>query len=159
MRDSASQLVPAGFHPTLITTYDTPALECALWVRYEISPAFIVDRFQLSQLHAEGRLGSPPSSYASSLRILGERDLEAPVGRTEESIVILKLSSGGKGNGKERETGTVILPLHMRYQTPVLERWDNQGVRKDLLDVGLREPMLFWACSGTLLARWEDDKS
>lgn len=146
----SSELVPAGFHPTLITEYTTTSADCPLYARYSIPPAFIVDRFQLAQLHAEGRLGSLPSIGKLTLSITGERDLEAPTGRTGESIVLLRLSEGGNYKGKGKERGTVVLPLHLRYQIPVDRRRNERGERMDLLDVGMEAPVLFWACPASI---------
>lgn len=142
----SSSLIPAGFHPTLITEYETTTSDCPLYARYTIPPAFIVDRFQLAQLHADGRLGSHGSTREITLSIMGERDLEAPSGKTGETVVVLRLTDGETPKGKERESGTVLLPLHMRYQIPVLRRRNERGERMDSLLVEMEEPVLFWTC-------------
>lgn len=142
-------LVPAGFHPTLRLSYDAPSVDCPLFARYRVPPAFIIDRFQLAQLHADHRLGSSSSSNSTTLSVTGERDLEAPVGRTGESIVVLRLSAAAKGKARERQEGSVELPLHVRYQLPVERRRNDQGERIDLVEIGMEEPVLFWACDAS----------
>jgi hypothetical protein len=149
---NASFLPGGGFHPTLSLTLSTPSTSCPLYALVALPPSFIADRFQLAQLHSEGRLGAyDPSS--STLNVLGERDLEAPVSRAANSSLLVRLRHAeDKGKGKEREEKErekkvleVEVPLHLRYQVPVQERWVD-GQRMDMLQVEMPWPIVFWAC-------------
>lgn len=148
----SATLAPAGFHPVLGIAFE-PSLEttCDLFAFVALPPSFIPDRFQLHQLHLEGRLGAyDPLSPSSSLVVSGSRDLEAPVSRAEGASVLLRLASGGKGKelAQEHEQGQseVHIPLHLRYQVPVAERWGLAGDRRDTLTVELDSPLVFYAC-------------
>lgn len=136
-----------GFHPVLsLTSSSAPlASQCALWAHLTFSPSFILDRFQLLQLHSEGRLGSPSVLNPSqTLQVVGDTDLEAPVSRAGGAEMLLRLRSE-----QERDRYTeVAVPLHVRYQVPVAQRWDSIGVeRLDRLPVELEWATIFWACA------------
>lgn len=142
----SAELIPAGFHPKLSVTVKAAASSCPLYLRHTLPPSFIVDRFQLSQLHSEGRLGAYELGE-STIVVRGERDLEGPLVRAGDASILLRLR-GGSVKGKEREVEgevEVEVPLHVRYQVPVQERWVD-GVRQDVLEVAMGWPVVFWAC-------------
>lgn len=138
MSSYSATLEADGLHPKLHVRYSLAdaAPSCPLYIHYSLPPSFILDRFQLSQLHQEHRFGHVAADGSQTLWILGERDLEAPVQRAGGAVVVARLE-GGKG--KERE---VVLPLHLRYQLPVETR---EGT-SELLSVGVDWPSLFWLC-------------
>lgn len=144
-----AHLIPAGLHPQLSISTTAPPCECDLYAHLPLAPSFIPDRFQLAQLHTEGRLGSyDPASSEGTLRVGGSRDLEGPLRGAEGSEVLLRLSEGRrdmKGKGREMEMVEVEVPLHLRYQRPVQERWVG-GERADTVQVELEWPRVFWAC-------------
>ncbi|ORY78421.1 PIG-X protein [Leucosporidium creatinivorum] len=147
MSYSAQLLPTGGLHPVLQLTLNAPPSACPLYLHLDLPPSFIPDRFQLAQLHSEGRLGAPSTS-AASLVVEGSRDLEGPSKGAEASGVLLRLREGGdaKGKGKEVLQETFELPLHLRYQPPVPRRWNEQGERVDSVRVELGWPTVFWAC-------------
>ena len=62
--------------------------------------------------------------------------------------MLLRLREGAedvKGKGKAPETMEVDVPLHLRYQRPVQERWER-GQRADMIEVELPWPRVFWSC-------------
>lgn len=160
-----SHLVPAGSHPTLHISVppNLPPSACPLYLHLPIPPHIIADRHQLQQLHDEGRLGAPSTSALNgtgggevSFLATGEGDLELPVSRAGSGEVLVRLrepnagrDGKGKGKGKEAEEGEVTkweVPLHLRYLEPVAERYDADGARRDLVNVTLEWPSLFWSC-------------
>ncbi|KAI5480963.1 PIG-X/PBN1 family protein [Pseudohyphozyma bogoriensis] len=141
-----------GFHPKLYLSLNSssspaPSPSCSLWTHANLPRSIIVDRFQLSLLHHEHRLGSPSTSSAptsETIQFFGDTDLEAPVSRAGPAALLLRLRGAegdAKGKGKEVEE----IPLHVRYQDPVQDRWAG-GERKDMVDVELEWPSVFWAC-------------
>lgn len=145
-----------GLHPKLILQIDAPESACALYTRVDVPAEFIVDRFQLRQLHDDGRLGareSPSNRYTGvpSLQVIGERDLEVPASKASNAAVLLQIrhaspSGSLKGKEKQVERTTIELPLHLRYQRPVKQRWID-GIRQDLVQVALPMPDAFWVCA------------
>lgn len=142
-----------GLHPSLTIAYSAPHSSCPLYLHLSLPPAFIPDRFQLAQLHTEGRLGSHAFDPAAlSLEVTGSRDLEGPSSRAVGAQVLLRLRAGReelvnvKGKGREVVLDTVDLPLHLRYQPPVRKRWNQKGERLDIVPVELAWPTVFWAC-------------
>lgn len=144
------ELIPAGLHASLSIKLDAPALEisssCPLFLHLSLPPSFIADRYQLNQLHEEGRLGSYDGTL-NTFGFKGERDLEVPVYRAKGSELLIRLQSGKAeellvdGEGQ----GTWDIPLHLRYQVPVTERFID-GKRNDIVKVELNYPLLFFAC-------------
>ncbi|GAA5883449.1 hypothetical protein JCM1840_004954 [Sporobolomyces johnsonii] len=181
---SASLSPSTGFHPTLRLSLpassSSPSSSCSLHALLALPPSFIADRYQLSQLHREGKLGlydpardGDGARTAESLVVHGEGDLEGPVWGRGGVAVLIKLREGegegerereraGRANkGKERardeeehdEAIELEVPLHLRYQLPVEERWiraetsdDGRPTRSDLSEVDLPWPWVFWAC-------------
>lgn len=142
----SAHLDPAGFHPTLtIRANATRETTCGLWALLELPAPFMPDRFQLDQLHREGRLGSR-SAAAPTLIVSGSsaRDLESPESRAGPTNVLVRLADGDR-KGKGRKV-LVQVPLHMRYLVPVEQRWSDDGERKDLRTVELPTPSVFYAC-------------
>lgn len=149
MSYNVNWLPNGGLHPQLSLTIAAPPSSCPLYLHLPLPPSFIPDRFQLAQLHAEGRLGAH-SPTAATLQVDGSRDLESPVTRAEGASLSLRLRHGkeGKGQGREEEgqVQRVEIPLHLRYQLPVAERWTKGGERADRVEVLLEWPWIFWAC-------------
>ncbi|GAA5891576.1 hypothetical protein JCM5296_004263 [Sporobolomyces johnsonii] len=176
---SASVSPSTGFHPTLRLSLpassSSPSPSCSLHALLDLPPSFIADRYQLSQLHREGKLGlydpardGDRARTGESLVVHGEGDLEGPVWGRGGVAVLIKLREGegegeraGRANkGKERarddeEHGAIELevPLHLRYQLPVEERRiraetseKGRPTRSDLSEVDLPWPWVFWAC-------------
>lgn len=147
-----AQIIPGGgLHPQLHISATAPPSPCALYAHLDLPPSFIPDRFQLAQLHSEGRLGAYDAIEGSSLQVAGSRDLEGPLNRAEGSEVLLRLSEGEtdvQGRQREAETTQVDIPLHLRYQKPVRERWIG-GQRADMVEVELPWPRVFWSCEGS----------
>lgn len=161
-----SSLHPAGSHPTLrlAVPANLPLVRCPLYLHLHVPSTFIADRYQLRQLHDEHRLGAPlasPSSNSSEAEVgasselsflaTGEADLELPASRSGEGDVLIRLRDSWKGKGKGKGPAEEVLswevPLHLRYQEPVRERYaEDGGRRRDGVEVGLEWPSLFWDC-------------
>ncbi|BGP13661.1 hypothetical protein JCM10213_002229 [Rhodosporidiobolus nylandii] len=154
----------AALHPHLLLQIPRESSEpvastsCDLFVLLRVPPGLIVDRYELQRLHRAGRLGTydEESAGKGSLRVLGEGDLEAPVWKVETNegggaaALLLRLREGkGKQRDEQRsEDVSADIPLHVRYQLPVEERWGENGERLDMVDVELEWPSVFWACEG-----------
>ena len=164
---------------------------CSLHLLYTLSSSIILDQYQLRQLHGQGRLlrteQSPQDGHekghqesrpiSAELYLGGQLDLEAPVSRIDPEQDVIAFLSIPMANSNTRYTQTTLpdshipsvdvtveLPLHLRYQEPVLSRWlTEQGrsgfgggwwamhpvpeQRQDLVDVQVRWPCVFWACN------------
>lgn len=152
MSSYSATLLPAGFHPVLSVQLHSNSNDdassstdaCPIYLHLSLPPSFIADRFQLAQLHSEGRLGAPSLDNVShSFSATGERNLEWPVALANRSEVVIRLREGnGKGKGKEEQWD---IPLHLRYQVPILERW-SRGARRDKVEVDLEWPTLYSVC-------------
>ncbi|GAA5900771.1 hypothetical protein JCM6882_007660 [Rhodosporidiobolus microsporus] len=169
----------AAFHPKLVLSLSNSSSpsssypsssQCSLWLLLPIPPSLILDRYELHRLHSlpsssSSRLGAfdAASGGKSSLMVVGEGDLEAPVWRVEEREpfrgrggVLLRLLDGAdkKGKGKERRATDnldVEIPLHVRYPRPVPERYEVDPVtgekkRVDSVEVEVEAPWVFWGC-------------
>ncbi|BGP37727.1 protease B nonderepressible form [Rhodotorula kratochvilovae] len=150
---TASFAPAGGLHPTLelfIAPSPVPGPSCALYTLVNVPPGLIADKYQLQQLHRDGRLGA---SSEGDLTHLGEADLEAPVWRAGEARVLLRLRDvEGKGKARARNWDDELheVPLHLRYQDPVARRWVD-GVRRDIRTVEVEWPWVFWACEAGAL--------
>ncbi|GAA5903833.1 PIG-X/PBN1 family protein [Sporobolomyces salmoneus] len=143
MSISASLSPIQGFHPTLhlsIPPLPAPSSSCSLYAFISVPPSFILDRYQLAQLHAEGRLGSQDGL----VEVQREGDLEGPVWRAREAAALIQLSKDAAlGTGEVQ----VEVPLHMRYQAPVKQRRRKEGEQgEDRVRVEMNQPRVFWAC-------------
>ncbi|GAA5845952.1 hypothetical protein JCM11251_002948 [Rhodosporidiobolus azoricus] len=153
---------PSASSPVSTSDKALPTSSCELYTLLPIPPSLILDRYELHRLHSPptSRLGAydAPSGGKDSLSVQGEGDLEAPVWRVEErepfrgkAAGLLRLKDG-KGKGKEVagqgwDRFEVEIPLHVRYQTPVDTRYDEEtGERRDMVDVEVQAPWVFWAC-------------
>ncbi|GAA6045060.1 Protein PBN1 [Rhodotorula toruloides] len=149
-RYSASWASPLGsLHPTLQLHIDAlPTPSCALHTQISLPPHFIADKFQLVQLHREGKLGAYESYSGGrdSFVHVGEADLEAPVWRAGEGSVLIRVRGA---DDEDDEAGPkrirLEVPLHLRYQAPVKER-HLDGSRQDVIEVEFPYPHVFWAC-------------
>jgi hypothetical protein len=141
-------LTAAGLHPKLTLRINASIADstCDLYVHVNLPPSFIVDRFELGQLHSEGRLGAYVDGEGT-FEALGERDLEAPVYRAGSASLLLRVRNGkGKGRATEEDSNLEVeLPLHLRYQVPVQDRWIGSE-RRDMLTASMDWPTVFWAC-------------
>lgn len=155
MSYTAHFLPDQGLHPKLILIVDAPYAPCPLYTRIHVPPEFIADRFQLRQLHDDGRLGltsqHDQDRNQATLQVVGERDLEVPASRAGNASVLVRLRQATspvslKGKEKQIERTSVEVPLHLRYLKPMAERWTD-GVRQDSIQVTLPVPDVFWACS------------
>ncbi|EGU12510.1 Protein pbn1 [Rhodotorula toruloides ATCC 204091] len=152
-RYSASWASPLGsLHPTLQLHIDAlPTPSCALHTQISLPPHFIADKFQLVQLHREGKLGAYESYSGGrdSFVHVGEADLEAPVWRAGEGSVLIRVRGA---DDEDDEAGPkrirLEVPLHLRYQAPVKER-HLDGSRQDVIEVEFPYPHVFWACPDT----------
>lgn len=151
----------------------------------------ILDQYQLRQLHNEGRLvTSQRTPFADSalheerkvgrsinaeLYLGGQLDLEAPLSRVDPAqnayaILSIPLSAPAQQTQQLPEgyempavDVDVELPLHLRYQEPVLSRYLSKKGREgfggswrikklqpdermDIVDVQVDWPCVFWAC-------------
>jgi hypothetical protein len=142
-----------GFHPTLLSTIRnvTEPLNvngpCNLHILYSLPPSFIVDRFQLEEVRADGRLVDGQPCRKEDLFVWGERDLErprlaVPSGGTR---VLLRLPYEQASEGGEGKEITVRLPLHMRYQDP-LRSQHGQFMEGLYVNLEAEGPTVFWAC-------------
>ena len=155
---------------------------------YSLSPSVILDQYQLRQLHNEGRLVTSQSAASTAvgeerkagrpisaeLYLGGQLDLEAPVSRVDPAqnayaILSIPLTAASQSTlhpeGQEVPAVDVDveLPLHLRYQEPVLSRWLSKKGREgygggwwikrpqpdermDIVDVEVAWPCVFWAC-------------
>ncbi|BGP22603.1 protease B nonderepressible form [Rhodotorula toruloides] len=138
-----------GLHPTLQLHIDAnPTPSCALYAHLSIPPHFIADKFQLFQLHREGKLGAYDRSNGGreSFVHVGEEDLEAPVWRAGEASVLIRVRGAGPEAGDaDAKRIQFDVPLHLRYQAPARERLLD-GLRQDTVEVEFPYPRLFWAC-------------
>ncbi|KAM0755912.1 hypothetical protein T439DRAFT_376192 [Meredithblackwellia eburnea MCA 4105] len=136
-----------GFHPHLVINWSSPpsaTTSCSLFAHIPNLPtSFILDRFQLLQLHEEGRLGyHSVGEDSDGIKISGSRDLEGPVSKIEdheEGDLLLRLT--GPDSRGILGQGEVRIPLHMRYQVPVQKRSDGEMVL-----VNMSWPVLFYGC-------------
>ncbi|SCZ97384.1 BZ3500_MvSof-1268-A1-R1_Chr4-2g07178 [Microbotryum saponariae] len=148
----------SGFHPVVTLSIHLDQTEqrqrsieqgCSLWTHLDLSPSWILDRYQLAQLHREGRLGSHTDSTREgedeSFQVVGEDDLEGPVMKAGGVQALLRLQDPKGMKREEQLDFEVKIPLHLRYQTPV-ERRIEQGKRADVVSVQLRAPAVFWKC-------------
>ncbi|GAA5954353.1 hypothetical protein JCM3765_004431 [Sporobolomyces pararoseus] len=141
----SSDFVPTqGFHPVLhltVTPTPAPAPSCRLFGLISVPPSFIVDRYQLSQLHAEGKLGI----VDGIVEVAGEGNLEEPVWRAREAAALIQLSKNASINTREVK---LEVPLHMRYQQPT-KRWRKPeiGIKDERVEVNMNQPRVFWACT------------
>lgn len=126
-----------GLHPHLVLTLPRASPSwpgCSRWTYLDLSPSFILDRFQLSQLHTEGRLGAyDPAWEGGTISVRGYTDLEGPVNQAGRVQLLLRV-----GKGEER----VRIPLHMRYQRPVQTRQK----RADRREIEVESPLVFQSC-------------
>ncbi|GAA5983449.1 hypothetical protein JCM5350_007654 [Sporobolomyces pararoseus] len=141
----SSNFVPTqGFHPVLqisVTPSPAPAPSCRLFSLISVPPSFIIDRYQLSQLHVEGKLGIQDGN----LEVLGEGDLEGPTWKAREAAALIQLSNNASIGTSETK---LEVPLHMRYQQPAKRRRKTEkGLREDRVEVKLNQPRAFWACT------------
>ncbi|SCV69256.1 BQ2448_2276 [Microbotryum intermedium] len=149
----------SGFHPVVTLSIHLDQAEqrqrvveqgCSLWTHLDLSPSWILERYQLAQLHREGRFGSCLDSTVNeevdgvSFQVVGEDDLEGPVTRAGGVQALLRLGYP-KGKKKEELHFEVEVPLHLRYQTPVEHRF-QEGKRVDVVSVQLQAPAVFWKC-------------
>ena len=142
----SSNFVPTqGFHPVLhisVTPSPAPAPSCRLFSLISVPPSFIIDRYQLSQLHIEGKLGIQDGI----LEVLGEGDLEGPTWKAQEAAALIQLSNNASTGTRETK---LEVPLHMRYQQPAKRRRKTEkGLEEDRVEVKLNQPRVFWACTG-----------
>lgn len=145
----SARLEHAGFHPKLIVIYsEAPSNDCSLYLNLIVPSAFILDRFQITHSHYDHKLGSASAELLRpTLSIKGERDLEKPVSSASQTKMLMRLSGSTLGaattKGKEKK---VEIPLHVRYQIPVMARRANSGERNDMLSLAIESPTLFYAC-------------
>lgn len=182
LRTDISQLRPLGQHSS-----------CSLHLLYDLGSDIILDQYQIRQLHSEGRLVYSKRSFdnendhhpiagdskgkgrpiQAELYLGGQLDLEAPVSQidtTKHSYILLSMpvsapSTSNLPPGYEVPAVdvTVELPLHLRYQEPVLSRYlsgeNKKGYgggwyiknpipqdRQDTVNVEISWPCVFWAC-------------
>ncbi|GAA5854752.1 hypothetical protein JCM5353_007617 [Sporobolomyces roseus] len=143
-----------GFHPVLhlsIPRTPPPDPSCSLYTLISLPPSFIADRYQLSQLHGEGKLGLEDGI----LEVKGEGDLEAAVWKAKEARVLIELARNDEEDNGTTEIG-VKVPLHMRYQVPDQKRRrrkrdEVQDGRIGKVQVRMDYPRVFWACQERLL--------
>ncbi|KAL7006067.1 hypothetical protein EMMF5_004405 [Cystobasidiomycetes sp. EMM_F5] len=162
---------------------------CSLHLLYHLSSSIILDQYQLRQVHNEGRLvtsrlsndGSnepnskgkgraPRMPVASELELGGQLDLEAPVSQIDAdsvavALITIPMDTRALPSGFQIPSVdvTVELPLHLRYQEPVLSRWlsadgrnghgghwwskhSRSENRSDIKQVPVSWPCVFWAC-------------
>lgn len=145
MASYTAQLLAAGFHPKLhLELNSLPTMStCPLYFYQPVPASFILDRFELAQLHVDGFLGD--SSEPGGLVVAGERNIENPADRAGPTSILVRLDSSSKGKGKTVE---LELPLHVRYQVPVERRWTG-NTRNDMITLELPTPSVFYACSGS----------
>ena len=136
-----ASLAPArGFHPVLSTSVDAPSdVDCTLSAVFVLPPAVIVDRHQLRDQLADGRLVTP-ATVRPSISIYGTRDIELPVHAVPHNASVVVLRFARIGADRLR----VDLPLHLRYATPVAER-------KAMARVSIPSPIWIESCSGASL--------
>jgi hypothetical protein len=180
----------SGFHPTLsteLTQLSPLGSTCSLHLLYDFGSDIILDQYQIRQLHSEGRLVHSKRSFddvdssnkgkgksiQAELYLGGHLDLEAPVSQVDPqqhsyALLSMPISSPSTSNLPEgyevpQVDVTVELPLHLRYQEPVLSRYlsvDNKKGhgggwyikhslpqnRNDTVNVKIDWPCVFWAC-------------
>ncbi|KAK9894012.1 hypothetical protein P389DRAFT_102282 [Cystobasidium minutum MCA 4210] len=182
---------PAGFHPVLTTELSQLrplGPSCSLHLLYALGSDVILDQYQIRQLHSEGHLvyskrsfedevGGEKSkgkgkSIQAELYLGGQLDLEAPVSQVDPKQQAYALISLPIASSQNLPPGyevppvdvTVEMPLHVRYQEPVLSRYlSKQGRegyggrwyikhsvpqdRNDTVSVAIDWPCVFWACN------------
>lgn len=178
----------AGFHPVLTTELSELrplGPSCSLNLLYALGSDIILDQYQIRQLHSEGHLVYSKRSFddvdakhkgkgksiQAELYLGGQLDLEAPVSQVDpqqQSYALISLPIASSSNlppGYEVPPVdvTVDMPLHVRYQEPVLSRYlSKQGRegyggrwyikhsvpqdRNDTVNVAIDWPCVFWAC-------------
>ncbi|GAA5877428.1 hypothetical protein JCM16303_003328 [Sporobolomyces ruberrimus] len=145
MSTSAHFVPPQGFHPVLhlsIPPTRAPDESCSLFTLISVPSSFIIDRYQLSQLHLEGKLGT----LGGLAEVVGEGDLEGPVWKTKGAAVLVQLSDHNEQGRTVVETELEV-PLHMRYQVPATKRRRTSShEREDQVRVEMDQPKVFWAC-------------
>lgn len=145
MSTSAHFVPPQGFHPVLhlsIPPTRAPDESCSLFTLISVPSSFIIDRYQLSQLHLEGKLGT----LGGLVEVVGEGDLEGPVWKTKGAAVLVQLSDHNEQGRTVVETELEV-PLHMRYQVPATKRRRTSShEREDQVRVEMDQPKVFWAC-------------
>ena len=192
LRTTVTGLKPLGIKKEGSTSTSTSnaTSSCSLHLLYSLSPSIILDQYQLRQLHNEGRLVTsqrsanveageerkPGRPISAELYLGGQLDLEAPVSTIDPSlnayaILSIPLTAPTQQNTPQLPEGyempavdvDVDLPLHLRYQEPVLSRWlskkGREGYgggwwtkrpqpdeRQDIVDVEVAWPCVFWAC-------------
>lgn len=165
---------------------------CSLHLLYALNSELILDQYQIRQLHSEGHLvyskrssddfpidngkssKGKGKSIQAELYLGGQLDLEAPVSQVDTSkqaYALISIPSESSSNAATLPPGyevpavdvTVELPLHVRYQEPVLSRYlskdGRQGYggrwyikhsipesRQDNVNVTIDWPCVFWAC-------------
>lgn len=166
---------------------------CSLHLLYALDSNLILDQYQVRQLHSEGHLihskhssddasvvvdgktrKGKGKSIQAELYLGGQLDLEAPVSQvdpTKQAYALISIPSASSSNPAALPPGyevpavdvNVDLPLHVRYQEPVLSRYlsrdGRQGYggrwyikhtlpedRQDSVNVTIHWPCVFWAC-------------
>ncbi|GAA6059518.1 hypothetical protein JCM10212_006016 [Sporobolomyces blumeae] len=142
MHSITASLAPrTGFHPTLhlavprvVAPADSP---CALFAYVAVPPSFILDRYQLRQLHLEGKLGV----HGGALEVYGDADLEGSTRRAGTAAALVQLAMPVTAS----EPLEIDVPVHMRYQAPRVARTGGSN-GEGTVRVELGEPKVFWAC-------------
>ncbi|GAA5932655.1 PIG-X/PBN1 family protein [Sporobolomyces koalae] len=135
-----------GFHPTLHLSIDpTPspnAERCRLFTWISFPQSFIVDRYQLAQLHDEGKLGLSNGTF----QVRGDSNLEGPEWTAEPVSILVQLSSPDPFATDDEEEFKLDVPVHLRYQRPTkIPRTKTLRVQ-DRVSVSIDPPRVFWAC-------------
>ncbi|KAK4053663.1 protease B nonderepressible form [Microbotryomycetes sp. JL201] len=146
MSFSSSLGQDGGLHPTLhVHINPGKGPRCPLYLMLSAPPSFIIDRFQLAQLHQDGRLGfsysyerNHRSNDLPTLSTRGYLDLEQPVIRAGSSSLLLRVA---KNSTALEDSIELDIPLHLRYQRPSLD------AASSLKAVELPGPRVFWLCS------------
>lgn len=164
---------------------------CSLHLLYALGSDLILDQYQIRQLHSEGHLvyskrssdddgnvdgkhKGKGKSIQAELYLGGQLDLEAPVSQVDpakQAYALISIPSASSSSASNLPPGyevpavdvAVELPLHVRYQEPVLSRYlsreGRQGYggrwyikhtlpedRQDTANVTIDWPCVFWAC-------------
>lgn len=140
----ASTLSPSpSFHSHLCTTVFLPSPispsgpSCSLALIYHIPPSLILDPYELSQLYADGSLGS-------SFTYFGEVELELPLSKLsakarEGTGLVVEMD----GHTLVEENVEMDIPLHGRYLESVEEGADGKRERV----VVVEWPWVGWKCA------------
>ncbi|KAM0792143.1 hypothetical protein ACM66B_004842 [Microbotryomycetes sp. NB124-2] len=149
MSYSSSVRPGGGLHPILHVEVDLDTHpSCPLYLSLSAPPSFIIDRFQLAQLHHDGRLGDIQAILTQDDQLLptlsakGYLDLEQPVIRAGPSSLLLQVSSDATALARIE----VDIPMHLRYQRPS-PPGSTQSDPAGLVNVALPWPHVFWLCS------------